>query len=59
MSSLEADLQRKVRLQDARSALVQHLSEAFAFPRTHIQAGFPLPIRETSLSQTEHISRVG
>lgn len=49
----------QVRLQDARSALVQHLSEAFAFPRTHIQAGFPLPIRETSLSQTEHISRVG
>jgi len=60
MGSIEADVQRKVRLQDARAALVQHLTEGFLFPRSNIHAGFPLPIGEKSLSSPkESVSRVG
>ncbi|NBW96540.1 MAG: hypothetical protein EBR28_07360 [Planctomycetia bacterium] len=42
MGSLESDVQRPVRLQDVRSALVQQVGDAFSFPRSHIQAGFPV-----------------
>jgi lipoyl(octanoyl) transferase len=59
MSSIEADVQRKVRLQDARSAVVQHMADAFAFPQAHIQSGFPFPIRGAGPSQPEFVSRVG
>jgi len=45
MGSIEADVQRRVRLQDARAALVEHLVDAFDFPRAHIQSGFPIPMR--------------
>lgn len=44
MGSVEADVQRRVRLQDARAALVERLVDAFEFPRSHIQSGFPFPI---------------
>jgi len=46
MGSVEADLQRRVRLQDARAALVEQLVEAFEFPQSSVQSGFPVPIRE-------------
>jgi lipoyl(octanoyl) transferase len=46
MGSVEADLQRRVRLQDARAALVEQLVEAFEFPHASVQSGFPVPIRE-------------
>jgi len=59
MGSIEADVQRKVRMQDARSAIVQHVVDTFAFPRSHIQSGFPLPIREAGPGREEVVSRVG
>ncbi len=58
MGSIEADVQRRVRLQDVRTALVQGLADAFAFPRTHVNAGFPIRFPAPS-SQSEVISRVG
>lgn len=45
MSSIEADVRRRVRLQDARSALVEQLVDAYAFPSCHVQSGFPFPLR--------------
>jgi lipoyl(octanoyl) transferase len=42
MGSIEADLQRRVRLQDVRSAVASQIALAFDCPRTHIHAGFPL-----------------
>jgi len=59
MGSVEADVQRRVRLQDARAALVEHLVDAFEFPRSHIQSGFPVPIRETPAAPTERSRSVG
>ena len=59
MSSVEADVQRKVRLQDARSAVVQHMADAFDFPHAHVQSGFPVPVREAGPSHPEFASRVG
>ena len=56
--SIEADVQRRVRLQDVRTALVQGLADAFAFPRTHVNAGFPIRFQSPP-SQPEVISRVG
>jgi lipoyl(octanoyl) transferase len=47
MGSIEADVQRRVRLQDARAALVEQLVEAFEFSHASVQSGFPVPIRET------------
>ena len=41
MGSVEAELRRKVRIQDARTALVEQITAAFGFPRTQIQSGFP------------------
>ena len=59
MGSVEADVQRKVRLQDARSAVVQQMVDAFGFQRTHVQSGFPVPIRGTDRNPKEFFSRVG
>lgn len=59
MGSIEADVQRPVRLQDVRSALVQHVVDAFAFPRAHIQAGFPAPIERFATRRQEFVNRVG
>ena len=59
MGSIEADVQRPVRLQDVRSALVQQMIEAFAFPRSHIQSGFPLPIERATARRKEVVNRVG
>jgi lipoyl(octanoyl) transferase len=59
MGSIEADVQRRVRLQDVRTAVVQGLADAFAFPRIHINAGFPYPVRPVAPSQPEVVSRVG
>ncbi len=59
MGSVEADIQRMVRLQDARTALVQHLSDAFGFEQTHIQSGFPVATVAGGPSHPEAISRVG
>jgi lipoyl(octanoyl) transferase len=58
MGSIEADVQRPVRLQDVRSALVQQMADAFAFPRVHVQAGFPVPAGGVPRSR-EVIKRVG
>lgn len=58
MSSVEACVQRRVRLQDARSALVEQLVDAYAFPASHIQSGFPLPVRSGGDSR-EILGRVG
>jgi lipoyl(octanoyl) transferase len=58
MGSIEADLQRRVRLQDVRSALASHLALAFECPRTHIHAGFPLP-GAGLFRRTEPVYRVG
>lgn len=41
MGSVQADVQRRVRLPDARAALVRHVGAALSFPRTHVQSGFP------------------
>jgi len=54
MGSVEADVQRRVRLQDARAALVEHFTDAFEFPRSHIQSGFPVPIRAAGPASSEH-----
>lgn len=57
MSTVATDVQRKVRLQDARSAVVQQVVDVFGFAESHIHAGFPLPIREPH--PPEPVSRVG
>lgn len=57
MGSLEAELRRKVRMQDARTALVEGLAAAFAFPRTQIQSGFPVAIPQPA--RAARFSRVG
>ena len=57
MTSIESDVQRRIRLQDARSAIVRQVVDAFGFPQSHLQAGVPLPARETT--SQEPFSRVG
>jgi lipoyl(octanoyl) transferase len=59
MSSIEADVQRPVRLQDARTALVQHVGEVFGFPQPLIHAGFPLGSLALGSTRPEFTSRVG
>jgi lipoyl(octanoyl) transferase len=59
MGSVEADIQRRVRLQDARTAVVQQLADAFCFEQTHIQSGFPVVPDATGPAHPEFISRVG
>lgn len=58
MGSLEADVQRRVRLQDVRTALVQGLGDACGFPRIHVNAGFPIRL-QLPPAQQEFVTRVG
>jgi len=58
MGSIEADVQRRVRLQDVRTALAQSLADALAVPRMHVNAGFPIRL-QVPPSQPEVVSRVG
>lgn len=58
MGSIEADVQRRVRLQDVRTALAESLATAFDVPRMHLNAGFPLRIQSRP-EQPEVVSRVG
>lgn len=59
MGSIEADVQRPVRLQDVRSALVQHVIDSFAFPQAHVQSGFPAPVDAFAARRQEIVNRVG
>lgn len=59
MGSVQADLQRKVRVQDVRTALVHQIGTAFGFPRTSIQSGFPVPVPVVESPVAERVSRVG
>ncbi len=43
MGSVEADLRRRVRLQDARTAIVRSLADALGLSDVAIQSGLPLP----------------
>jgi lipoyl(octanoyl) transferase len=58
MGSIEADVQRRVRLQDARTAIIESISAAFDVPRMHVNAGFPIRIQSRP-EQPEVVSRVG
>jgi lipoyl(octanoyl) transferase len=57
MGSVEAEVRRRIRMQDARTALVEQIAAAFAFPRIQIQSGFPCAFPRRA--PTESISRVG
>lgn len=59
MGSVEADIQRRVRMQDARTAVVEQLADAFGFEQTHIQSGFPMARVAASPTFPGTISRVG
>lgn len=59
MGSIEAELQRHVRPQDVRTALVHGLAAAFGFPRTLVHSGLPVPVPEDGRRETEVTSRVG
>lgn len=59
MGSVEADIQRRVRLQDARTAFVRHLADAFSFGQTHIHSGFPLAPAAGGPRHPEFVARVG
>ncbi|MFM1902897.1 MAG: Octanoyltransferase [Planctomycetota bacterium] len=59
MSSVEADVQRRVRLQDARTALVARVAEAFECGQPLIHAGFPLTSPALGSSRSEYASHVG
>lgn len=57
MGSVEADLQRRVRMQDARTALAQRITDAFVFPRSFVHAGFPLAVRAPHREGREAVTR--
>ncbi len=59
MGSVEADLQRKVRMQDARTLIAQQIGDAFGFTRSHIQSGFPITVGAAGRAPQERSSRVG
>lgn len=59
MGSVEADIQRLVRLQDVRTALVKHLADAFGCDQTHIHAGFPWRPATAGPAHPGVVSRVG
>jgi len=59
MGSVEADIQRRVRLQDARTSLVEQLADAFGFEQTHIHSGFPVAPVAAGPSLPGTVSRVG
>jgi len=54
MGSVEADLQRRVRPQDVRTAVVDALATAFGFPRTLVQSGFPATVASARRLQEMH-----
>lgn len=58
MGSIEADVQRRVRLQDVRTAIIESVAAAFDVPRMHVNAGFPLRIQSRP-EQPEVVSHVG
>jgi lipoate-protein ligase B len=58
MGSIEADVQRRVRLQDVRTAIIESVAAAFDVPRMHVNAGFPFRIQSRP-EQPEVVSRVG
>jgi len=57
MGSVEADVRRRVRLQDFRTAVARALAEVLCQGRSHIHAGFPLAVPGPRSPET--ISRVG
>jgi hypothetical protein len=57
MGSVEAELRRKVRIQDARTVLVESIAAGCGFSRTQIQSGFPFVMPHPAPS--EFASRVG
>jgi lipoyl(octanoyl) transferase len=59
MGSVEAELRRKVRMQDVRTALVHAIGEAWDFPRVHVHAGLPLLPRGSTARRPEALGRVG
>jgi len=59
MSSVEAEIQRRVRLQDARTALVAAIADSFGFEQPHVHSGFPLVPAALGSSALEHVARVG
>ena len=59
MSSIEADVQRRVRLQDARTLLVQQVADAFRFDQPLINAGFPVSPLALGSARPECVSHVG
>jgi lipoyl(octanoyl) transferase len=58
MGSIEADLQRRVRLQEVRTAVAHSIAAAFGFPRTLVQSGFPVPVAAATRA-VEVSSRAG
>ena len=59
MGSIEADLQRHVRPQDVRTALVHGLADAFRFPRTLVHSGLPVQVPAAVRRPEEATSRAG
>ena len=59
MGSIEGDLQRHVRPQDVRTAIVEAIATAFGFPRMLVQSGFPVPVPAATPVRQEVSSRAG
>ena len=59
MGSVEADIQRRVRMQDARTSLVEQLADSFGFEQTHIHSGFPVATIAAGPTLPGAVSRVG
>jgi lipoyl(octanoyl) transferase len=54
MGSIEADVRRRIRPTDARTALVRGIGDAFGFARTNLHAGFPLRTEPRPLPEVLH-----
>lgn len=59
MGSIEGDLQRHVRVQDVRTAIVDAIASAFGFPRTLVQSGLPVPAPAATQARQEVATRAG
>lgn len=59
MGSIESEVRRRVRMSDARTALVRGIGDAFGFAKTHLHAGFPLRLEAPARPSPEVFSRVG
>lgn len=57
MGSVEAELRRKIRIQEARTVLVESIAAGCGFSRTQIQSGFPFVTPHPA--PPEFASRVG